>query len=143
LDYAYTKARSEGPEVPVVYGPLTVYGNYIPGAVEGVGSLGVTVHDLDPYFGSLRVRYRGGYPLIEDNSQHENASTLLEGQIGYKFSKNLTMVLEGLNLTNSKASDIAYYYTSRLPGEPLAGVNDVHFKPVEPITARLSLSYSF
>jgi len=143
LDYAYTKARSEGPEVPVVYGPLTVYGNYIPGAVEGVGSLGVTVHDLDPYFGSLRVRYLGGYPLIEDNSQHENASTLLEGQIGYKFSKNLTMVLEGLNLTNSKASDIAYYYTSRLPGEPLAGVNDVHFKPVEPITARLSLSYSF
>jgi hypothetical protein len=89
------------------------------------------------------VRYLGGYPLIEDNSQHERASTLLEGQAGYKVTKNLTMVLEGLNLLNSKAADVAYYYTSRLPGEPLQGVNDVHFKPVEPLTARLSLIYSF
>jgi len=143
VDYAYTKARSEGAEVPVVYGPLTVYGNYIPGAVQGVGSLGVSLHDLGPYFGSVRVRYLGGYPLIEDNSQHERASTLLEGQTGYKFSKHLTMVLEGLNLLNSKAADVAYYYTSRLPGEPLQGVNDVHFKPVEPLTARLSLIYYF
>jgi hypothetical protein len=143
LDYAYTKARSEGPEVPVTYGTLTVFGNYIPGAVEGVGSLGVSVHDLGPYFGSLRVRYLGGYPLIEDNSQHEKASTIVDAQAGYKFSKHLTMVLEGLNLFNSKAADIAYYYTSRLPGEPLQGVNDVHFKPVEPVTARLSLVFYF
>lgn len=143
LDYAYTKARSEGPQEPVAYGNLIVFGNYIPGAVEGVGSLGVSIHDLGPYFGSLRVRYLGGYPLTEDNSQHEGPTTLVEAQIGYKFSKHLTMVLEGLNLLNSKASDIAYYYTSRLPGEPLQGVNDVHFKPVEPITARLSVVYYF
>ena len=143
LDYAYTRARSQGPQAPVAYGNLIVYGNYIPGAVEGVGSLGVSIHDLGPYFGSLKVRYLGGYPLTEDNSQHERASTLLEGQIGYKFSKHLTMVLEGLNLLNSRASDIAYYYASRLPGEPLQGVNDVHFKPVEPLTARLSLIYHF
>jgi len=143
LDYAYTKARSQGAQVPVAYGTQIIYGNYIPGAVEGVGSLGVSIHDLGPYFGSLRVRYLGGYPLTEDNSQHEGASTLLEAQIGYKFSKHVTMLLEGLNLTNSKASDIAYYYTSRLPGEPLSGVNDIHFKPVEPINARLSLIYYF
>ncbi len=137
LDYAYTKARSTGPQVP------GVVGDYIPGAVQGVGSLGVSIHDIGPYFGSLRVRYLGGYPLIEDNSQHEGATTLVEAQIGYKFSKHLTMELEGLNLLNSKASDIAYYYTSRLPGEPLQGVNDRHFKPVEPITARLSVIYYF
>ncbi|MGO9951903.1 MAG: TonB-dependent receptor [Dissulfurispiraceae bacterium] len=144
LDYAYTKARSEGAEVPVVYGTQTVYGNYIPGAVEGVGSLGIQIHDVGRYFGSLKVRYLGGYPLIEDNSQRQGASTLLEAQIGYKFSKHLTMVLEGLNLTNNKkAADVAYYYTSRLPGEPSSGVNDIHFKPVEPLNARLSLIYYF
>ncbi|MGP8004109.1 MAG: TonB-dependent receptor [Smithella sp.] len=143
LDYAYTVARSQGPEVPVAYGNLTVYGNYIPGAVEGVGSLGVTIHDLGPYFGSLRLRYLGGYPLTEDDSQHEGSSTLLSAEIGYKFSRQLTIVLEGSNLLNARADDIAYYYTSRLPGEPLAGVNDIHFKPVEPINARLSLIYNF
>ena len=120
LDYAYTVARSQGPEVPVVYGNLTVYGNYIPGAVEGVGSLGVTIHDLGPYFGSLRLRYLGGYPLTEDDSQHEGSSTLLSAEIGYKFSRQLTIALEGSNLLNAKANDIAYYYTSRLPGEPFA-----------------------
>ena len=143
FDLAYTKARSQGPQVPVQYGTVTVYGNYIPGAVEGVASLGVTVHDLGPFFGSLRLRYLGWYPLIEDNSRREGPSTLLSGQIGYKFSKHWTMVLEGTNLLNSKAADIAYYYTSRLPGEPLTGVNDIHFKPVEPINARLSLIYYF
>ena len=30
-----------------------------------------------------------------------------------------------------------------LPGEPAQGVNDNHFKPVEPVTARLSLIYYF
>ena len=69
LDYAYTKARSQGAEVPVVYGTQTVYGNYIPGAVEGVGSLGVSIHDVGRYFGSLKVAlswrvpaYRGQQP---------------------------------------------------------------------------------
>jgi len=143
FDLAYTKARSLGPQVPVQYGTLTVYGNYIPGAVEGVGSLGVTLHDYGPFFGSVRVRYLGGYPLTEDNSQHEGHSTLLEANIGYKFSKHVSVVLQGTNLLNSKASDIAYYYTSRLPGEPAEGVNDRHFKPVEPINARLSLIYYF
>jgi hypothetical protein len=34
---------------------------------------------------------------------------------------------------------IDYYYTSRLPGEPLAGVEDLHFHPALPRTARLAL----
>jgi pyruvate kinase len=41
-----------------------------------------------------------------------------------------------------KASDIDYYYQSRLRGE-VAGVNDVHFHPVEPRTVRLTLSTGF
>ncbi len=143
LDYAQTRARSLGQETPVQYGNLIVHGNYIPGAVEGVGSLGVSIHDLGRYFGSLRVRYLGGYPLVEDNSQHEGPSTVVDAQIGYKFSKHMTMTLDGLNLNNSRASDIAYYYASRLPGGPLQGVNDIHFKPLEPIGARLSLIYNF
>lgn len=38
---------------------------------------------------------------------------------------------------------IDYDYASRLPGEAADGVNDRHFHPVEPRSARLTLSYAF
>jgi outer membrane receptor protein involved in Fe transport len=51
--------------------------------------------------------------------------------------------LDVFNLFDRKASDIDYYYRSRLPGEPAGGVEDVHFHPVEPRTFRISLSARF
>lgn len=51
--------------------------------------------------------------------------------------------LEGFNLLNTKASQIDYYYTSRLPGEAAGGVADIHFHPVEPMAVRLTLAASF
>ena len=139
LDFAYTVARftASDPTDPTIK-------NHVPGANEGVGSLGVSVHDLGRCFGSLWLRYLGPYALIEDNSQRSQASTLLEGQVGYKFSRHLTVMLQGFNLLNTKASDIEYYYASRLSTEPAgSAVNDIHFKPVEPLNVRLSLVYNF
>jgi hypothetical protein len=48
-----------------------------------------------------------------------------------------------LNLLNTQADQVSYYYTSRLPGEPLAGVNDIHFHPVEPIAFRFTVAKAF
>lgn len=45
-----------------------------------------------------------------------------------------------LNLLDSRADQIDCYYTARLPGEPLAGVNDVYFHPVEPLAVRFALA---
>jgi hypothetical protein len=42
------------------------------------------------------------------------------------------------NLLDAKASDVDYYFMSRLPGEA-AGVQDVHFHAAVPRTLRLSL----
>ena len=42
-----------------------------------------------------------------------------------------------------KLSTRDYYYTSRLPGEPAAGVDDIHTHPLEPFTLRVSLSATF
>ena len=53
------------------------------------------------------------------------------------------LVLDVLNLFDAKASDIDYYYSSRLPGEPAAGVDDIHTHPVAPRTARISLRVDF
>jgi len=54
-----------------------------------------------------------------------------------------SVMIEVLNLTDSKRDDIAYAYASRLPGEPAAGVDDIHFHPVEPRTVRAGLKISF
>ncbi|MCG6552452.1 MAG: TonB-dependent receptor, partial [Candidatus Magnetominusculus sp. LBB02] len=59
-DIAYTHGRYTAPDPDP-----TVQGDHIPGAVEGVASIGVSVHDLGPYFGGLRLRYLGPYALIE------------------------------------------------------------------------------
>jgi len=42
-----------------------------------------------------------------------------------------------------KTSNIDYYYTSRLPGEPPGGVNDVHTHQEEPLEARVTLEMKF
>jgi hypothetical protein len=47
------------------------------------------------------------------------------------------------NLFNSDASDIDYYYASRLPGEPFDGVLDVHTHPVTQRMARVALRFGF
>ena len=52
-------------------------------------------------------------------------------------------MLDVFNLFDRKASDIDYDYTSRLKGEPAAGVDDIHFHPVEPRSVRVTLVMSF
>jgi hypothetical protein len=47
------------------------------------------------------------------------------------------------NLLNASDSDIDYYYTSRLPREPLDGINDIHLHPALPRTARVNLIVGF
>ncbi len=118
-------------------------GQRIPGAVEGVASLALAVDNLGPWFGALQFRYFGPRPLLEDNSVRSNATSTLNGRIGYKFSPKLRVELEAFNLTNRQASAIDYYYTSRLPGEPTAGVADTHFHPIESRSFRVSLNASF
>ena len=68
---------------------------------------------------------------------------MFNGRIGYKINKNLRVELEGFNLTDRKVSAIDYFYTSRLPGEPAAGVADIHFHPIESRSFRLALNGNF
>jgi outer membrane receptor protein involved in Fe transport len=118
-------------------------GRYIPGSVNTVVSLGATVTELGPWFGQFQLRYFGPRPLIEDDSQRSKATTLAYLRVGYKFTPDLKLALDVFNLFDRQASDIDYYYTSRLPGEPAAGVAGVHSHPVEPRSIRLTLSANF
>jgi hypothetical protein len=51
--------------------------------------------------------------------------------------------VEIFNLFDAKTSDIDYYYASRFPGEPAGGVDDVHFHPAQPRSARMSIVFGF
>jgi len=118
-------------------------GNYIPGSIDRVASFGITVTELGPWFGQFQVRYFGPRPLIEDNSQRSEATTLAYLRVGYRVAPAFKVHLDVFNLFNRKGSDIDYYYASRLPGEPAGGVNDIHFHPVEPRSVRLTVTGNF
>ena len=136
LQAAYTHARflTDDPAAP---------GRYIPGAVEGVVSAGLTLDNGLGWFGGVRWRYFGPRPLIEDNSVRSKATAPLSARIGYRFDDGLSVRLDGFNLLNEKASQIDYFYASRLPGEPAEGINDVHLHPIEPLSVRLTLTKQF
>ncbi|WP_428425690.1 TonB-dependent receptor [Methylibium sp.] len=137
LDLAASRARfSEDDPDPTV-------GNDIPGAVNRVASLGVTVADLGPWFGQFQLRYFGPRPLIEDNSVRSHATTLAYLRVGYRITKDVRLALDVFNLSDRQASDIDYFYTSRLKGEPAAGVDDLHFHPAEPRSLRATLTANF
>ena len=135
-DVAVSRARftTDDPTTP---------GHEIPGSVNTVVSLGATVVDRGPWFGHFQLRYFGPRPLIEDNSQRSKATTLAYARVGYKIASDIKVALDIFNLFDRKASDIDYFYTSRLKGEPAQGVNDIHFHPVEPRSFRVTLIANF
>jgi outer membrane receptor protein involved in Fe transport len=118
-------------------------GNYVPEAVGTVVSGGAALDNFHRVFGALRVRYFGPRALIEDDSVRSKQTTLVNLEGGYQLTKNVRANLDVFNLFDSQVSDIDYFFTSRLPGEPLEGVDDIHFHPAVPRTARLSLIVGF
>jgi len=118
-------------------------GNYIPNAPNVIATANATIEDLGPWFGALRFRYFGRRPLIEDGSVTSRPTTLADLRIGYKINEKARVWLDILNLFNNKsAHQIDYFYPSQLANET-APVYDIHFKPVEPLSARLTLSLTF
>jgi hypothetical protein len=118
-------------------------GDVIPGAVSTVVQGGVTVDSVKNVFGSVRWRYFGPRALIEDDSVRSQATSLVNLEAGYKFSRSLRLAVDVFNALDARHSDIDYFYASRLPGEPAGGIDDVHLHPTLPRTARLSLIVGF
>jgi len=133
-DLAWTRARFRDDDSA---------GNYISGALERVLSAGVTVEPRQLVFGSIRVRHFGPRPLIADASVMSKGTTLWNGEAGYRLTSKARVAIEVFNIFDADASDIDYFYTSRLPGEPDQGVADIHTHPALPRSAWLGLQLSF
>ena len=118
----------------------------MPGALNRVISAGIGINPPAGVpagaFGSVRLRHFGPRPLLEDNSVESKATSIVNGEVGYKFSNRIRLTLEGFNLFDAEVSDIDYFFESRLRNEP-APVEDIHFHAAIPRSARVALQVSF
>ncbi|CAA0115675.1 TonB-dependent receptor [Zhongshania aliphaticivorans] len=134
IEYAYTDTQfsDSAPE-----------GNHIPGAIEHVFQAGLNADFNNGWFGSLRLRYFGERPLVEDASVKSDPSAIWNLRVGYRVA-DWTLKADVLNLSDSNDHDIDYYYGSRLASEPTTiASDDTHYHVIEPRTVRLSVGYAF
>lgn len=117
-------------------------GNYIDGALPLVLSMGATYQANSNWQLSLRLRHFGKRTLDSFNEMRSASSTVVNGRVQYQLDR-WQFSAELFNLLNSRASDIEYFYSSRLPGETAEGIADKHLHPMTPRSLRLSLSYRF
>lgn len=114
----------------------------IPGSVPLVVDTGIRIGRDEGWFGSLRSRFFSPRPLVVDGSVDSRPSWQVNARVGWR-GNSWEIALDCLNLLDRKDNDIEYHYPSRLAGEPVAGVDDVHFHPAEPRAIRLSLTRYF
>jgi hypothetical protein len=117
-------------------------GNRVPGAVNRAASLGLAYEGAGPWFGALQLRHFGPRDLVEDGSVRSDATTLAYLRAGRRLAPGTSLSLDVFNLFDRAASDIDYFYESRLGGET-APVADRHFHPVEPRSLRVTLAMNF
>src|SRR6202167_2417430 len=142
-------------------------GEYITDAPLATGALALYLTNLGPWSGGLNYRYLGNYPLssgpcVNSAAEHDFGTTCANsptaaalGQVDgkgfgewnldahYAFSRGWSASVGIYNLFNAHASAAEFWYVDRLPGEPAAGVADVHQHPLEPIMARFTITKRF
>jgi outer membrane receptor protein involved in Fe transport len=141
-DLAFSQARYHADAATLAKFGLD--GPFIADAPSFIGSFGVLVDNLGPWFGGLQWRKLGAYPVSDGNENPQDKGySEFNVDIGYKVSSHLKVQLTIFNLTNTKANSAAYLYATRLPGEPAEGQEDFQVHPLEPISAVAKLTYAF
>ena len=107
--------------------------NAVPLSLSG----GVAMGEEYGPFASLRARYFSPRPLNGDGSVESRDAFQLNARLGYRTRSEWEVALEVINLLDAEDNDIEYFYTSRLPGEPAGGIEDIHSHPYEPRQFRL------
>jgi hydrogenase/urease accessory protein HupE len=117
-------------------------GNQVPGAIESVVAAGITAHDWHGLSASLRLRYFGPRPLVEDDSVRSDRTLLLSAGVEWKFWEHWRLSAELFNLLDRHDHDIEYFYESQI-SPSAAPLEQKHVHPVEPISLRVGLTAQF
>jgi outer membrane receptor protein involved in Fe transport len=144
-DAAWSNARFR---TPVIGG-----GSQVPNAIPFTSSVGVTADSGGRWFGGLRWRYLGAYPLDETGEHRSTAFWTANLKAGYRVTPQLQVSLDVLNLFDRKANDIEYWGGSCTRRElsandcgPAAADAEIDGRlvhPLEPRTLRISMRYTF
>ncbi len=136
-DLAFSKPRYHTDDL-AAYGLVAPY---IADAPDFIYSAGVLVDDLGRWSGSLVWRRLGTHHLLDGEAYPiDGGYSEWNLNMGYALSNHLSVEVGIFNLFDSHAEAADFYYTSRLPGEPAAGVADFQVHPLEPRSARFSLT---
>jgi outer membrane receptor protein involved in Fe transport len=119
-------------------------GPYIADAPNFIYSAGVLVDNFGAWSGGLQWRRLGTHALV-DGSQFPQDGGYSEWNLDvtYALSPGWKVQVGIFNLFNSHGESADFYYTSRLPGEPAAGVAGFQSHPLEPRAARFTLTRLF
>lgn len=134
LDAAFTKTEARFKGLPDDQ-------DQVPDAHGITASAGITILTPNDWTASLRLRHFSDASLVKDRSVRKKASTLLNLGTSKALGK-FEIGLKIFNLLDAKDDDIAFFFQSRLRGEP-APIEDIHFHPAEERAFKFSLKYKF
>ncbi|WP_334164643.1 TonB-dependent receptor [Phenylobacterium sp.] len=130
LDANYTASRAR-----------YVNGDHIPNAFENAAQVGVSAVS-DRWEASVRLRHLGPYPLVEDDSERDPGSTVVNLRGAWK-GEAVQVYAELLNAFDSRDKDMAYFYESYIPGFDVAPVEGRLSRVLEPRTVRVGVKRTF
>jgi outer membrane receptor protein involved in Fe transport len=113
----------------------------VPGSIPRTGYLGVGWKQSGLAV-DLKYRSLGGYALSADNRISAGRQEALELRLERDWGA-WGAAVEVSNAFNLRQRNQEYYYVSRLPGEPAAGVADRHLKTSDPQAIRIELRRRF
>ena len=107
-------------------------------------SFGILVDNLGAWSGGLQYRRLGSHSLA-DGQKYPISPGYSEWnlQFGYRLPRDIEVQLSIFNVFDSHDAAAEYYYLSRLNGEPAGGVAGLQAHPLEPRSARISLTKLF
>ncbi|WP_047547787.1 TonB-dependent receptor [Psychroserpens sp. Hel_I_66] len=132
-DATFTKARSlEAPDGE----------DFIPLAPDFTMAGGLSVNNLDGFFGGIRYRYIDDRPANEDNSIVAEGYFVTDFNANYTFNNNITLSLIVENIFDVEWNETQFATESRLQNEAQS-VEEIHFTPGTPFFIKGSISYKF
>jgi outer membrane receptor protein involved in Fe transport len=115
--------------------------NYVPLAPPITSIAGLNVKTKNGITGSLRYRYLGARPAVEDNSIVAVDYFIMDAVFGFTH-KNYQIGFMAENLLNEYWKETQFATTSRLKGESEA-VNEIHYTPGIPFNLRANFTLFF
>lgn len=100
---------------------------------------GLTARHPSGLEGRLQLRSVGDRYGTEDRTFNVRGYNIFDLNLKYKWSRyEFLFAID--NIANKKWRAAQFVFESRLPGEPVQGMQDFHFTPGDPLTIRAGLT---